>query len=691
MRKLMSYVLTVCCVVAASGVAAAEAGSNPFADPEEATQTPTHPRWGFSASLGWGGMAGNFGKLLRYPVSGDFNAFRDKGQWRYGVGLDFSSMNMEKPWDQELEWGYQRTYLFASRVFRTDRAVQPYLQARVGLARLHPRSELFAFEPPPENPGDSPTKPSNGWTFGLVPGVEVRLTKSIALALSWYIDWFNVSEYDLSPAGVPNASAGTTWQGRIGVRWHPDDGWPSGPAQEGQPDRPRDAWGHSKNWGWAIGEALAINLGASGLNEYTRNANFNQISPRSWWANLKHGFTWDDNEFKTNQLIHPFNGSAYYNSGRANGLGFWESSLVALGGAFFWECCGETHPMSFNDMMSTGVGGIAFGEAVYRLSGQLLDNRATGRGRRWKEIGGFLIDPVRGFNRALSGRWGRNHPNPENPLDWRPDDRGFFLYLGARVVGEGDSITENTKTYGILAFDHSFGSVFDNERRKPFDSFNATAQFSFGSEKNRLTVWRIRGDLYSRSLGHGVGDPKYAFAIVQHFDYYNNNAFEYGQQAFGPSFFARYRLTDNLGLRLRLDGTIAILAAVNADYSFLADVADRERYREYDYGPGLGFNGEASLLRKGNQLLTFSYRYQWISVSNGSIFNKGDERLPSGSDADHYLQAAGLRLVIPVTGKLNLGADGLYFLRRSRYYAPEVRADKRQRNPELRVYLAFNL
>jgi len=31
---------------------------------------------------------------------------------------------------------------------------------------------------------------------------------------------------------------------------------------------------------------LGINFGASMFNEYVRDANFNQISPRSFWANL---------------------------------------------------------------------------------------------------------------------------------------------------------------------------------------------------------------------------------------------------------------------------------------------------------------------------------------------------------------------------------------------------------------------
>ena len=668
-----------------AGLVAGAAGAQDAPKPAEDTDE-REPRWGLTTALGLGSAGGDFGETLRTPILGDFNIFKNRGAWRYGVGVSFSSFKMEEPYDDEAEWGFQQTYLFATRMLRQQGSVRPYVQLRGGFARLHPRSELFAFEPPPEEPGDSPTTPANGFSVGVMPGVEIQLNRSLALDLSGTLNYFNVSEYDLSPVGAAPASSGTTYEARVGFRFHPDDGWPSGPPGPGAPDRPRDAWGVSKNLGWGIAEALAINWGASALNEYNRNANFNQISPRSWWANFEHGFTYDDNQFKTNQLIHPFNGSTYYNAGRANGFGFWEASLFALGGAFFWECCGETHPMSFNDMISTGIGGIAYGEVVYRLSSQLLDNRADGRGRFFKELGAFAIDPVRGFNRVLSSRAKREHDNPTEPLDWRPDEKRFFLVAGARVVGEGDSITTNTKTYPYLALDHAFGSVFDNERRRPFDSFNMTAQLSF-SEKQPLTVWRLRGDLYSKRLGTS---GNHAFAIVQHFDYYNNLAYEFGQQAFGPSLLSRFKLSDKVGLRLRLDGSVALLAAVNSDYSFLADVGNRERFREYDYGPGLGAGVEAVLTRKGRPLLTFLYRFQWIDVSNGSVFNKNDERGREGSGASHHLQAPGLRLFVPLFRKMGLGADAFYFLRKSRYDAAFLE-DTDQRNPEVRAYLAWDL
>jgi uncharacterized protein DUF3943 len=677
-----SRTAAACAVVA---LFAGVAGAQDLLDPK-----PRHPRWGLSAALGTGASGGDFGETLKKPIIGDFNLFKASvnDKWRFGVGVSFSSFVMEEPYDEELEWGFQQSYLFATRMLRSrDAAVRPYVQLRGGFARLHPRSELFAFEPPPEDPGDSPTLPANGYSIGVIPGVEIRLNRSLALDISGTADYFSVSEYDLSPVGAAPASSGFVYDVRLGLRWNADDGWPSGPPEAGWPTVTRDAWGVRKNLGWAVAETIAINWGASASNEYTRNQNFTQLNPRSMWANFEHGFTYDDNQFKTNQLVHPFNGSTYYNAGRSNGFGYWESSLFALGGAFFWECCGETHPMSFNDMVATGLGGIAFGEATYRLSGEILNNQDTGKSRFFREFGAFLVNPIRGFNRALSGAWGRQYANPTEPLDWRPEEKRSFLVAGARMVGEGDSLSNNTKTYGLFALDHTFGSVFDNDRRKPFDSFAVTAQMSVG-EKNPLTVWRLRGDLASWRLG---SSGNHALAIVQHFDYYNNQAYEFGQQAFGPSLFSRFKLSDTLGLRIRLDANAAILAAVNSDYAFLADVGDRERFREYDYGPGLGFGAEAVLTRKGIPLLTFAYRYHWIDVLNGSVFNPdANQGGLEGSGASHVLQAPGIRAFIPVFGKMGLGADALYFLRKSRYDLP-VLADVDQRNPEARAYLALEL
>ena len=375
----------------------------------------------------------------------------------------------------------------------------------------------------------------------------------------------------------------------MGVRWHPGRRLAVGASGGRRSSTARATAGASPGtWAGRSARTSPLNWAASGINEYVRNANFNQISPRSWWTNLEHGLTYDDNEFKTNQYLHPWNGANYFNTARSNGFGYWASSLFALGGAFFWECCGETHPMSFNDLVSTGIGGMAVGEEMYRVTSQLLDNEDTGIARFLREAGGFVVDPVRGFNRMVSGRASGTHANPDEPLDCRGPQARFFVMTGARIIGRG-------------RVDHREHEHLRPHRHQPQlrQRLRQLAAQALRLAHRRLpvqpgdkqfrTVLRIRGDLYSKAFGGKPDDPSYAWAIVQHFDYHNNQAYEFGQQAFGPSLFARYQLSDTWGLCLAL-GRLGLGPGRGqlGVSPFLADVADPERYREYDYGPGLG-------------------------------------------------------------------------------------------------------
>ena len=670
--------------------------------------------WVLSSTLGAGVAGGNgYADFLEKPVNFDLNISKGTGAWRFGGGIQFGSMDMKPPYDDEKEWARFDTYLFANRVFNHSGTVRPYLQARVGIARIHPRSTLFWFDEP-ENlePGASPTHWANGVSFTFQPGVEFQISPSVSIDVSGWWTGYRTGDYSTIPplkgpvdppvSQYETVNSGYEYGLKAGLTWRPHGaGVPVMPPPrdsttgEIRPlppeDADRDAWGVPRSWGWATAEMLGINFGASMFNEYVRKANFNQISPRSWVDNFKTGFTWDDNKFKTNQLIHPFNGSTYFNSARANGIGFWGSSAMAIAGAFVWECCGETHPMSWNDMISTGIGGVARGEWAYRLSSVILDN-TDDSGRIWREIAAFPVNPVRQFNRFLSGRATRVQGNPVDPYDWRPPNFGFQLMAGARMIGEGESISENTNTYGFLAGDVQYGNAFYNERRRPYDRFDTTMQLNYG-DKTRVGELTIRGDLASWVVGDR-DEPKHVVAIIQDFDYIDNEAYEYGGQAFGVGWYSNHG--DILGSRrivTRVVGYGVAGAAVNSDYSFLADVANRERFREYDYGPGLGFGAEAFYLRNGRPIVDLRYRYTYIDVSNGSIWNpdpEDNEGGLEGSSANHQVHRFKLRINVPITQNFSLGAEGIIFYRDSKYSLEELE-DVTQRNPEVRLFVTWDL
>ena len=645
-------------------------------------------RWGFFFNLGIGDQTGDFADHLEKGTTGEFGILKQEGDWRYGLSLSFGSWGMVPPYDNELEWGFQRIDLLATKMFKPESSLRPYLQARAGVVRLHPRSELFNMDPLPDDfkVGDSTTKASNGIHLGIMPGLEWDLNDMVALDLSLLLDYYIVGDTDLSPIGGPtDASKGFDWQLRVGTLWWND------PAP-GSPEPERDAWGVRPSYGWALGEALAINFGASAFNEYVRNANFNQISPRSWWENLEEGLTYDDNQFRTNQYIHPFNGACYYNAGRANGLSFWPSYGIGLIGAFHWEWMGETHPMSFNDIISTGIGGAALGETLYRFSSMVLDNEATGMDRFWKEAGGFLLDPIRGFNRIVSGHAWKVQSNPEDDMDRAPSGSVNAVDIGWRRSGNGSwpSLEHDYTDFMWFRYLHEHGDVFDNSRRSPWDFFDADVQFA-ADEKNPLIRFNIAGNWMTTEAGT---KGKHMFAFTQHFEYENTYAYEYGGQSIGPTFFSKWGSKGGVSMDSRVDVLATILGAVNSDYSdSLAVVANQERFREYDYGPGAGARADVSFARNGERFLEAGYRLHFIYVKNGSIF-QGDE---AGLNARHWLHGVNVRLNSPtIFGGWGAGAEYKSFTRESHYKVEltaypgfSITQLNRSETPEFLLYVRY--
>jgi hypothetical protein len=668
--------------------AAQEAGASAAKEPA---------MWGFNGSFGTGGAGGDFGNLLVKPITWDFAFFRQKGAWRFGGGVTFESFKMKEPYQDELEWGFQQVYLSGTRLFNAEGTVRPYVQLRGGLASLRPRSELFMMDPlPPDwKKGQATQARSTGFAVGVVPGLEVKLSRAAWLDASASLTYFSVSDYDLSPVGQPPRGSGTAVEGRLGVTWFPN----AGEQGEGFAGGPRDAWGVKRSYGWAAGEVLAINNLAGVSAQYMRNVDWSETSPRSWWDNIQYGFAYDSDDFKTNQWIHPFNGAAYYNASRANGIAFWPSTLIAGFGAFEWEMAGETQRMSFNDMFSTAIGGIALGEVQYRLSSEILNNQTQGKGRLLREIGALVVDPVRGLNRFVSGDAKRQGDNPVDHQDWRPPGETNFVAVGYRTIrdtatatlasGEKDISRETDHTATVL-LNHDYGDVFDNPRRKPYDYIDFTGELNIGGTFALENV-QIRGNLFSWPLGD-KSSPNHVLAVVQHFEYLNNPAYKFGSQSIGPALLSRFRLSDRWTLRTRVDGVVGLLlAGINSEYSYLADVPNQERLREYDYGPGLGAAGSVSLLMSGRPLLTALYQFDWVSVTNGSVYDKG----LVGLDATHDIQAVGVRLVIPIKGSLGIGGDLYEFLRDSDFtFTDSVTGTERiehvrQRNPQLNVYVAM--
>jgi len=112
--------------------------------------------------------------------------------------------------------------------------------------------------------------------------------------------------------------------------------------------------------GRALWQTTLINILYEGAN-LLRGQVTAEITPKTWWDNMKHGWVWDLDDFEVNQIGHPYQGNNYYTSGRANGLSFYESAALTAFGSGTWEFFGETNLPSVNDFINTTLGGIALG------------------------------------------------------------------------------------------------------------------------------------------------------------------------------------------------------------------------------------------------------------------------------------------------------------------------------------------
>ncbi len=454
-------------------------------------------------------------------------------------------------------------------------------------------------------------------------------------------------------------------------------GQPDGPADEVRTYRV-DGWGARHSPVLAGLEVFTINLVTWGINHWLRDADFTRVYPRTWWQNISGGFEYDNNLFSTNVMDHPYHGSLYQNAGRSNGLGFWSTVPYTVAGSFMWECCGETHPMALNDIVNTSMGGIALGEATYRLSSTVLDNEASGAARFGRETAAFVLDPIRGFNRIVSGRAFRTMPNPADPDERTPGYFTMRMNAGYRGVGsEGSLQTPSDGAFASLHVD--YGDPFAGRRGGAFDVFELYAQLNF-ADRNLLGALAIRGNLLTRDIKRGDG-AEHAWAVVQSYEFDNTNTYQYGSQTVSARLESRWPMSQNSEIRTRIQGGVTVLGTLDSEFEFDTRVPIAGSLRNFEYGPGLDGRVEIEA-RTGRARLSASWRTTYLGTVNDTPVN--------GGDAVHWLHFGNASGLLPIGSRLAVGTDVSIFVRDSGYRL-EGLAPARLTVPEIRIYGSWAL
>jgi len=292
-----------------------------------------------------------------------------------------------------------------------------------------------------------------------------------------------------------------------------------------------------------VAENAALNL----MDRYVMHLQFAKVDIHSWGRNLSagppwgNGWIWDQDRFANNFFSHPITGSLYFNSARSNGYNFWQSAPYVFVGSYMWKMFGENGKPEREDLINTTFNGIFLGEIFYRLSSNILDDRATGGNRVFREIAAGLIDPVRGLNRLFQGKTSRRTTTEV----YQKEPLNITLFAGVHKINTADNtVLGNGPTDFLVNLQLDYGNPFEDIHRKPFDFFKFRTEFSFGSGRKILDNITGYGILFGNNTS--IGKFSMLYGAYQYYDYWDNNTFELSTIGLGGGAITKYSFSKEI-------------------------------------------------------------------------------------------------------------------------------------------------
>ncbi len=395
---------------------------------------------------------------------------------------------------------------------------------------------------------------------------------------------------------------------------------------------------------------------------YLLGVEWAKIGFNSVEANLEAGFIWDHDDWYMNQWGHPMHGGQFYNAARSNGHDFWGSIPYAFTGSMAWELFMEAENPSLNDLLTTVTGGIYMGETAYRLSSMVLDNTATGSERTFREIGGFMINPIRGFNRLVTGKSGKVF---QNPADRMPNYLGGQINAGTNHVADGTDLG-SAKTAYLLKLKFLYGNPFDSLADPvPFEYFTLNASLNLYGKFPFIHEVFGMGLICGRKFDHGE-DNRSLFGIFQDYDYFDNIVYQFGGQSVGPGIISRFNAESPLMLVTGAQLNAIVLAGSNVGF-------ETEEGREYNYNTGLKLKLFGELRHKKYGTMGIRYWGYWFHTI-------------SGIDGDEFVHFAQANINPRIYEKWGLGMEYTYYVRNS--FLDDY-PETHMKNIELRTFVSY--
>jgi len=408
-------------------------------------------------------------------------------------------------------------------------------------------------------------------------------------------------------------------------------------------------------------EVLGVHALTGLANRYIFDLPYARVGFNSWKHNLTTGWEWDTDRFGMNFLAHPYAGGLHFISARSNGYNYWESVPFAFGGSLLWEYLGENSPPSYNDIINTTMTGAFYGEILYRLSSNLLDDRTTGTERVLREIGAGILAPTRFFNRLIQGKLSR----VTGVEVYQKEPLNIEVASGVRKLNDGNNFWSGPQNL-MLNVQLDYGYPLEKRKWKPFDFFTVHAGLNFGSGRKWFENITGYGVLYGKNAQ--IGKLEMMVGLFQHYDYFDNSTFELGTIAIGAGVMSKYPLSKESYLFTNLHLGLIPLAG---NSTLLGP--DTSQVRDYTYGGGVETKLESGI------------NFGWGSIQANGYFYLIHTYV--GLVGNNYIGIFKPRVTVKLIGNLNIGFEQLV------YYSGRSTSDfgKFQGvRTEQRIYLMFN-
>lgn len=397
------------------------------------------------------------------------------------------------------------------------------------------------------------------------------------------------------------------------------------------PKRPKHFWRAGTEW--FLAQAFPATF-----NRFITKDPYSYISFKNFIDHQRiSAWDWDDNQFTTNQIDHPYHGQIYFNAFRSNGYNFYQSSAATLVGSYIWETAGETQHPAINDLINTTFGGIILGEMTHRVSRNILARSRNGHNVIGNEIVALFVNPVNSLNRLLDGKWGKRIDDyyiADSSVISAEIDAGFRRF----DAKEGDFLSKGKDSfYTRLRFKYSNG---EHNYKRPFDQFSVNLEAGSG-DSTFINAVNVHALLYGARFFKSKKGEHYG-TLNAHYDFYNNDAFFYGAQSLNYNWLSEFTYKSQNKLNLSLGVGAVLLAAVPDPYLLYG------ASRNYNYGSGASyrFKGDLSVLNR----LLFTADY------NGGIFYT-----ISGTPSHYILHAGTVEASLRVFKRWSINLRSGYF------------------------------